>query len=146
MKPIDDNIHLQITHSHPDSKAYEIDDCAITHKQWKYTAIDGDAKSIIPRIDSSLNATGNLLTYSTMMLAKLCIPIYFRYDDDNDIRCAIIMMKFEVVDCQRQTVEVKKTQQALSVVFAALFDVDASQIGARQCYNENQVEGAPEKK
>ena len=46
----------------------------------------------------------------------------------------------------RQTTEVEKIQQALSAVVAAIFNVDASQIGARQCYNENQAEGAPRQK
>eukprot|EP00579_Thalassiosira_antarctica_P032943 CAMPEP_0201997576 /NCGR_PEP_ID=MMETSP0905-20130828/4511_1 /ASSEMBLY_ACC=CAM_ASM_000554 /TAXON_ID=420261 /ORGANISM="Thalassiosira antarctica, Strain CCMP982" /LENGTH=98 /DNA_ID=CAMNT_0048553289 /DNA_START=267 /DNA_END=563 /DNA_ORIENTATION=+ len=46
----------------------------------------------------------------------------------------------------RQTTEVEKIQQALSAVVAALFDINASQIGARQCYNENQAKGAPRQK
>jgi len=40
----------------------------------------------------------------------------------------------------------QKIQQALLSVVAALFDVDVSQIGAWQCYNENQAEGAPGQK
>ena len=86
------NIILQITHSEMGTQSTDIDNCT-----WKFTAIDGGGNSIMLRIDSSLNTAGNLLTPGTVVNLQSYLPIYFRYEDDSDKRCAIVARKLRLL-------------------------------------------------
>ena len=76
MKP-HGNICLLVTHAEMGTKSYELDNCTDNIRQWKFTAIDGDNKSIVLRIDTSLNTAGNLLSPGTVIMIESCISIYY---------------------------------------------------------------------
>ncbi|KAL7518122.1 hypothetical protein ACHAWF_000176 [Thalassiosira exigua] len=69
-------------------------------RKWKFTAIDGDETSIMLRIDSTLNTARNLLTPGAIVKVHSFAPVYSRYDDEDERRCAIVVRKFEVVGRQ----------------------------------------------
>ncbi|KAL7549905.1 hypothetical protein ACHAWF_013166 [Thalassiosira exigua] len=52
------------------------------------------------RIDSTLNTAGNLLTPGAIVEVQSFAPVYFRYDDEGERRCAIVVRKFEIVGRQ----------------------------------------------
>lgn len=97
MKPTSDAIYLQITHSNFKQQTNIIDNCTVNHRQWRGVASDGDKMSIVMRIDSTLNTAGNLLAPGTIVLVQSYLPVYFRYDVNDDKSCAIVVRKFEVV-------------------------------------------------
>ncbi|KAL7547930.1 hypothetical protein ACHAWF_011205 [Thalassiosira exigua] len=98
-RPEEDKIYLQVTHAESTMSSSSIDDVTVSVQKWKFTAIDGDETSIMLRIDSTLNA-GNLLTPGAVVEVHSFAPVYFRYDDEGERRCAIVVRKFEVVGRQ----------------------------------------------
>jgi len=97
------DIYLQITNTESAYKSSKINDndVAVKHRQWKFTAIDGDKSSITLRLDSTLNTAGNVLTPGTVIHVKRYLPIYWKYDDNIQKKCAIVVREFEVVGRQQ---------------------------------------------
>ncbi|KAL7545350.1 hypothetical protein ACHAWF_015516 [Thalassiosira exigua] len=98
-------VYLQITHAENAMQRNEIDDCSVTVRKWKFMAQDGDNKSIMLRIDSTLNTAGNLLAPGAIVEVQSYMPVYFRYSDDSEKRCAIVVRQFEVVGRHQLTEE-----------------------------------------
>lgn len=97
MKPCTDDVFLQITHADSEMQRKVIDGTTVNVRRWKFSAVDGDGKTILVRIDSTLNCAGNLLTPGSIVKLQSFLPVYFHYGDSDDKRCAIVVRQFEVV-------------------------------------------------
>lgn len=92
-----DAIYLQITHAESNSGSRDIAGTTVNVRKWKFMAVDGDGKSIVLRIDSTLNTAGNLLTPGTIVKVLNSLPVYFRYKEAEETKCALVVREFEVV-------------------------------------------------
>ena len=63
----------------------------------KNVAIDNDKKHITVRVDSTLTSSGNLLILGVGVLISKSIPMFWNYEDRNDVRCEIFMQEFKIV-------------------------------------------------
>lgn len=111
-KPSENIIHLQITHAVTEWKSGTLaldgnDDINVNFRKWKFEARDGDEKSIILRVDSTLNTAGNTLVAGVIVKIKSFLPVYFRYDDNSEQKMAIVVRDFEVVGQQPLPPEAK---------------------------------------
>ena len=75
----------------------ELGTAAINTRHWKIVTVDGDKKCITVRVDSTLTSSGNLLILGVGVLISKSIPMFWNYEDRNDVRCEIFMQEFKIV-------------------------------------------------
>ena len=70
----------------------------VAHRMWKLNAVDGDGNIITVRLDSTLNSEGKLLTPGAVIHITSAFAIYMNYGDLYDMRCAIVIRAFRIVE------------------------------------------------
>ena len=91
---------LQITQVESTTVQCQIGSSTFTTKKWKFAAEDGNQIPILLRVDSTLNSAATLLKKGTVVSIASFNTVYFRYEDGEDLRCAMIAKDIEVVGYQ----------------------------------------------
>ena len=91
------DVTLQITHVDSERMSLQLYDNNIPFCKWKFSAVDGDGVSINLRVDSTLNSVAGILTPGTVVNMESFVPIWYSYENTEDMRCCIVMRKFKVV-------------------------------------------------
>jgi hypothetical protein len=57
-------------------------------------AIDGDDDFVMLKVDTSLNQSMGLVEKGSVLHLTVCVPIYFRYTDLNDLNVVLLVSNF----------------------------------------------------
>jgi len=96
-----DPIILQVVQTEDHVVHSTIGSSSFSTRKLKMAAIDGDGMPIMLRVDSTLNAeAATMLTKGTIVAIPSFITLYFNYDDEKDLRCALVARSFERVGYQ----------------------------------------------
>ena len=96
-----DPIILQVVQTEDHLVHSTIGSSSFSTRKLKMAAIDGDGMPIMFRVDSTLNAeAATMLTKGTIVAIPSFITLYFNYDDQSDLRCALVAQSFERVGYQ----------------------------------------------